>query len=175
MTMLRTNQHIGRAGRLAFLLTATLACTACGGGGGEPAQDHAAHDHDHDEHGHHHVAPHGGTLVVLGDEFAHIELLLDPKTGKLQMYSLGAHAEQGVPLDHGQLTLSITTPATSFDLLLEGVASQLTGETRGHTSVFSGTSDKLIGVAEFEGKLPLLRIRGTDFKDVSFNFPEGNE
>ncbi len=33
-------------------------------------------------HGHEHAAPHGGTLIVLGDEFAHLELVLDPGTGE---------------------------------------------------------------------------------------------
>ena len=38
--------------------------------------------HETDAH-HEHTAPHGGTLVVFGDEFAHIELVLDQTTGKL--------------------------------------------------------------------------------------------
>jgi len=38
---------------------------------------------DKEEGGHEHHAPHGGTLVVFGDEAAHVELVLDPKTGAL--------------------------------------------------------------------------------------------
>ena len=45
---------------------------------------------------HEHTAPHGGTLVVFGNEFAHIELVLDQTTGKLTAYVLDGEAEKSV-------------------------------------------------------------------------------
>ena len=74
--------------------------------------DHSGHDHhdhhheghsqdDHSGHGHHHVAPHGGTLVVFGNEFAHLELVLDLSVGKLDAYFLDGMAVMGVDPENG--------------------------------------------------------------------------
>ncbi|MBK7495896.1 MAG: hypothetical protein IPI28_11060 [Candidatus Omnitrophica bacterium] len=59
---------------------------------------HDDHDHDHDHnhasdshdhnHDHHHAAPHGGTMVALGDHMAHLELVLDSQNGTLTAYIL---------------------------------------------------------------------------------------
>src|SRR5688572_651912 len=68
----------------------------------------AADDHKHD-HKHEHKAPHDGTLVVFGDEFAHIELVLEAKEGKLTAYVLDGHAEKGVRVDQKDITLEITS------------------------------------------------------------------
>lgn len=68
----------------------TLGLPAC------KKEEPAAHDHDHDsdsdhdhdsdapapESSHHHVAPNGGTLVALGDHFAHLEIKVDHNEGK---------------------------------------------------------------------------------------------
>ena len=51
---------------------------------------HAGHNHSH---GHVHTAPHGGTLVELGNHAYNVELLRDPATGKLTAWILDAHAE----------------------------------------------------------------------------------
>ena len=48
------------------------------------------------EGGHEHVAPHGGALVELGEELAHLELVHDPTTGTLTAYVLDGEAEQAV-------------------------------------------------------------------------------
>jgi hypothetical protein len=42
---------------------------------------------------HEHTAPHGGSLVEFGEEFAHIELVLDSATGVLTAYVLDGEAE----------------------------------------------------------------------------------
>ena len=57
--------------------------------------------------GHHHDAPHGGTLVVFGEEFAHIELLLEKKTGKLTCYVLDGEAKNGVRISQEKIKLNI--------------------------------------------------------------------
>ena len=49
-------------------------------------------------HHHEHTAPHGGTLVALGEEFGHLELLLNKETGELTAYVLDGEAEKPVRL-----------------------------------------------------------------------------
>ena len=45
---------------------------------------------------HQHKAPHKGTLVEFGEEFAHLELVLDQATGKISAWVLDGEAEKAV-------------------------------------------------------------------------------
>lgn len=129
--------------------------------------------------GHEHAAPHGGTLVVLGDEFAHLEFVLDAPAGRLTVYALDGEAEGAVRLAQERLELLVETMTASgqspFVLHLEAIANPLTGEARGRTSQFAAVSDNLRGVTRFDATLRFVSIRGREFTNVAFNFPQGNE
>ncbi len=148
-------------------------------GSAEPANPQDASTEQPPEHEHH--APHGGTLVVLGEEFAHLELVLDSQAGRLTAYALDGEAEQ--PIRVAQPTLELIMHAADADsaapppatLSLNAVGSVLTGETAGDTSEFSGQSDLLKGTRHFAATLAKIQIKGQDFHDVPFQFPEGNE
>ncbi len=130
-----------------------------------------------DDHGHHdHAAPHGGTLVVFGDEVAHVEFVVDEENGEITAYVLDGEAERGVAVQQASLTVVIE-PASGpdFEVALSPVENVLTGETRGNTSQFSGRSPKLEGLHHFHGEIRTLEIKGQRFEDVAFRFPEGNE
>ena len=149
-------------------------------------------DHDHD-HGHHHHAekgPHGGALVAIGQDDAHLELVLDAETGTLTAYVLDGHAEKAVAIKQKNLQLAITLehdhheeghdgegekkdelPESAFQLMLAAVSP---GDD-GTASEFSGQSDELKGAHEFEAALPSITIGETQFKGVTFKYPEGNE
>jgi hypothetical protein len=122
--------------------------------------------------GHHHTAPHGGTLVALGDEFAHLEFVLDPTDGTLTAYVLDGEAENAVRLSGQPLDLSIGENRT---LTLEPVADELTGETVDDTATYRVTSEDLKGVEEFQGVLDSIDVKGQTFQSVSFEYPQGNE
>jgi hypothetical protein len=126
------------------------------------------------EHEHH--APHNGTLVVLGEEFAHVELVLDAQTGALSAYSLDGEAENAVPIVQNTIDLEITPKdMPAFDLKLAAVENPLTGETIGNTSEFRGQAEELRGLSKFAGVVLNIETRGQEFKNVAFDFPEGNE
>jgi len=125
---------------------------------------------------HEHHAPHGGTLVVLGEEFAHIELVLDGDSGKLRAYVLDGEAERGVAVAQRSLDLDIAPPrGTPFRVALAPVENVLTGEVVGSTSEFAGRSERLVGLERFAGTVRQLDAKGQSFQDVRFRFPEGNE
>src|SRR5258708_36748143 len=67
------------------------------------------HDHDH-EHHHHHAdkGPHGGALVAIGQDDAHLEIVLDGETGTLTAYVLDGAAEKAVAVKQQNLQLAIT-------------------------------------------------------------------
>jgi hypothetical protein len=122
---------------------------------------------------HEHSAPHGGTLIELGEEFAHLEIVLDAATGKLTAYALDGEAEKAVRLKQSDIEITIINPAAVIKL--SGVANSLTGETATETSEFAGQSDTLKGVSNFDGAICVVTIKGKQFKGVPFNFPKGNE
>lgn len=165
-----------------LLAAALVGCEDKAGKNARPADDHK-HDHGGGGgHGHVHTAPRGGTLIILGDEAAHIELLLDPATGKLDAYVLDDHADQAVRIAQPEIVLVITPAATTqpagepkpIRAALAPVASELSGERAGDTSHYSATVEALRGVARFTGVIDAVEARGSKFSNVAFRFPEGN-
>jgi hypothetical protein len=145
---------------------------------------HGDHDHAHDESnageklatsdhgGHVHVAPRGGRLVVLAEEFANLEVLYSSVEGRLDIYALDAHAEQPVRLSAKQLDLRVTpTAGAAFDLALLPVASSLTGETVGDSSHFQATDERLKAPVGGQAVLAEITSRGQTFRDVIFAYP----
>ena len=125
---------------------------------------------------HEHVAPHGGTLVALGDELAHLELVLDPETGAMTAYVLDGEASRGVAVQQPALEIEVQPEGGDrFSVALAPVSNVLTGETPGNTSQFAGRSDRLRGLRRFRGEVLRLEVKGQRFERVSFQFPEGNE
>jgi len=169
---------------------------------GKAAQtDQAKPGGDHD-HGHHHHAekgPHGGALVAIGQDDAHLEIVLDAEAGTLTAYVLDGHAEKPFPIKQKNLQLAITLEhdhdehahdehghdaddekkgddekrdeSEPFPLMLAAVSP---GED-GKAAEFSGQSDELKGAHEFEAALTSITIGDSQFKGVPFKFPEGNE
>lgn len=120
--------------------------------------------------GHAHAAPHGGTLIPLGDHIAHAELLLDPETGSVRLYVLSAHAENALRVEDRSLTIALESrdgnEVETGTLTLRAVANPLTGETVGDTSEFAGQLPQLVGARRFEGRLQSLHVRGIAFEDI---------
>jgi hypothetical protein len=127
------------------------------------------------EKSHTHQAPHGGTLLRLGNEYAHLELVLDSSQGQLTLYVLDGEAENAVRLGGPIKLLVETEKDQKTELVLSPVADELTGETVDDTSRFAGRSEVLVGVTEFVGKFESIPVKGRDFSNVEFAFPEGNE
>ncbi len=166
--------------KISFLIAVTLSLCACQSSSRESnapatpsptATASTANAKAADEH--EHSAPHGGTLVELGEEFAHLEIVLDASTGKLMAYALDGEAEKAVRLKQPEIEITVTNPATVVKL--GGVANSLTGETASDTSEFAGQADALKGATSFEGVIRAVTVKGQPFKGVAFNFPKGNE
>lgn len=128
----------------------------------------ADHDHDHGKEAHHHVhvAPHGGTLVEVGEHQFNLEFIHDPATGKLTAYVLDSHAENFVRLETQTLEINVTSPAPARMLILNATANTATGETVGNTSQFEGNVDWLKGVQSVTGAVARLDVRGTNFLKI---------
>jgi hypothetical protein len=116
---------------------------------------------------HSHRAPHGGTLVELGDHLYNVELVRDRTAGKLTAWIFDAHAENRVRIQSPTIDL-IAMPGGQFTRLpLEPVANPATGETIGDTSQFEAQADFLKTAGEFAG-IVSVEIKGTRFDKVPY-------
>ena len=171
-------------------LSLLLVLASCGDstGSNPPAQQNAAsddhdHDHDHDDedhshddssHEHVHVAPHGGTLIPIGDHFANFEVEFDANTGNFTLWVLDGHAENPVRLN--QLTIPVEfhpNPQTSVASQLEARGNKLTGESKGDTSEFGVMIPDLIGFESFDVTVRSVQIQGHRPPDRRFTYPSG--
>lgn len=124
---------------------------------------------------HEHHPPHGGTPVVLGEEAAHVELVLDAAGGRLQAYVLDGELENFIRIPDASLTIVATVDGAERMLTLMPVPNGATGETAGDTSLFETQADWLKTTPKFPAKLTAITVRGTAYRDVAFAFPEGND
>ena len=124
--------------------------------------------------GHEHESPHGGTLVAFGEEFAHLELVLDAAAGKLTAYALDGEAENAVRLAQTEIEIEVKKPM-AFIVKLNAVENALSGEKVGATSEFSGQAEQLKNLKTFDGAIKSINIKAKEFQNVEFDFPNGNE
>jgi hypothetical protein len=153
------------------LLQATLLASllgACGRPGPTSPESGTSSDHGH---GHTHAAPHGGTLVPLGNERYHLEVLLDSATARLQLYVLDGHAEQFVRIAQPSIEMTLRSGTERHAMTLLPVASRATGETAGDTAHFDAPAGWTLTNAPFDAMIAQLDIRGGLFTNVTFRFP----
>jgi len=124
---------------------------------------------------HQHIPPHHGTPVVLGNEEYHVELVLDPSSGKLEAYILDGELENFIRIQQASFEIIAKISGRDESLLLNGVPNKATGETVGDTSLFEAQADWLKTTPVFDASIKELNVRGSAYRNVSFNFPKGND
>ena len=150
---------------LTLLITLSLGCQE------EHAHDHD-HDHDHDHgHGHAHDAPNGGVLVDVENEFCHLEFLVDPLNGRLQMHAMRFHpSEEPVKffMEQVEATAKIGEEEKAFTFS----PTQLDGETPATeaTSLYTAQIDWLKDTPEFDVTLKELQIENRKLQNITFKF-----
>ncbi|WLD14380.1 hypothetical protein [Planctellipticum variicoloris] len=96
-------------------------------------------DHDHDDHGHGAAGPHGGSLVELGEEEYHAEVVVDEKTHSLVVYLLGKDAKTASPIAATEVTVGL-----GGDKSATLKAAPLEGEGEGKASKFELADEKVV-------------------------------
>lgn len=153
---------------LGSILALVVGLAGCGRSD-ESATQGAASNEDKDGH-HAHVAPHGGTLIEIGDHMFALELVHDAEEGRLTAYVLDAHAEKFVRIPAEGFEIVALVAGRRESLPMAAVANPVTGETIGDTSEFTGAAKWLKGKVAVDALIPALEIRGTAFKDIRFAF-----
>lgn len=128
--------------------------------------------HDHEKPaagGHAHRAPHGGTLVEVGEHAYNLEFVREPETGKLSAYVLDGHAENFIRIKAASFEVVANVGGEKRPLTFKAVANAATGETIGDTSQFDADGAWLKTTPAFDGVVVALDIRGTKFANVAFS------
>lgn len=147
--------------RVAVVLT-LVATLACGAEPTPPTPPSTSSD------SHAHEAPHGGTLVELGEHFAMLEFVLDADAGSLTAYVLDGGAEQAVRIPQPNILVTFDAPEAlaGQTLTLAAKANVLTGETVDDTSEFVVTHPALKGQTTFSARVTEVVVKGQVFKDL---------
>lgn len=115
-----------------------------------------------DVHDHPHEGPHHGTLVELGDEEYHAEVVHDATT--VTIYVLDSSAKQAVAIDAKELTISLLHDGSPEQFTL--AASPETSDAAGKSSRFTSSDAELVGHLDDEAAAPKLNvtIEGTSYR-----------
>ncbi|MSU44558.1 MAG: hypothetical protein EXS22_11090 [Pedosphaera sp.] len=131
------------------------------------------HHHDHSGHaGHTHAAPNGGTLVVLGDEACHLELVHDAASGQLTLYAHQFHPQRAyMKIPMAQIEVNATVTSESQVLVLKAVANETLGNSATNSSEFATATPWLKGRKGFAGTIARVEIGGQAFTNKTFTLP----
>lgn len=139
-------------------LLAVLVGISVLGCGSKGHDDHEGHDHDE---GHSAKAQHGGVVVEVGEEVAHVEVVHKAKEGRVVLYLTGKD---------GTTALDVADPPT-LSIRTQGVAKDLvtvpTRAREGEASEFS-VSDDALKDEPLEGRL-VLKLEGKSYRCVLKN------
>ncbi|NBW86722.1 MAG: hypothetical protein EBR23_07825 [Planctomycetia bacterium] len=132
----------------------TLACgivlAVAGGVDAAPAADRG-HAHAHPGEG-----PHRGTIIELGKEDYHAELVHDEKTDTVTIHVLDASATKAMPIPAKQLTLNVRAGGKPRQFLIKPVPQ--VGEPADSSSVFAVTDKELCRALDAPGATGRLNV-----------------
>jgi hypothetical protein len=125
-----------------------LTVAGCGGNSTEPASSGttetagppATVDAGH-EHAHASAGPHGGSLIELGNEEYHAELVHDEAAGTVTIYVLDAAAKAAVPIDAVEVTINLKHEGRGEQFKLTASADQ--SDPQGKSSRFMSSDSEL--------------------------------
>ena len=115
-----------------------------------------------DTHSHPSEGPHHGSLVELGNEEFHAELVHDDSS--VTIYILDAAAKKAVPIDAADLTINVMHEGKPEQFKL--LANPDTGDPSGKSSRFTLADEELAGHIDDEAAAPKLSvtINGTPYR-----------
>ena len=129
--------------------------------------DHDGHDHDghdHGDHGHAEEGPHHGSLIELGKEEYHAELVHDDDAGTVTVYLLDSSAKGAVPIEASEIKVNLSHDGSAEQFSL--AASPQPNDPSGKSSKFASTDKELaedLDLEDAEAKL-VVSIAGKQYR-----------
>jgi len=165
-----------------FSVAVCFALVGCGSSTEAPKnsshEDHDEHDdhdghEDGDEHGHPSEGPHHGSLIELGIEEYHAELVHDEASGSVTIYVLDSAAKNAVPIEATEVRVNLSHDGEAEQFTL--AASPDAGDPVGKSSRFVSTEEELAEDLDYEGteaKL-VITIGGKQYRGAIEHEHEG--
>lgn len=119
---------------------------------GPPATVETGHDHDHPTEG-----PHGGSLIELGSEEYHAELVHDDAAKTVTIYLLDSAAKISVPIDAAEIIINLKHDGKGEQFKV--AASADTKDPAGKSSRFVSTDAELAEDLDHEDAEPQLAVK----------------
>jgi len=117
----------------------------------QPKTQKGAHAHAHPSEG-----PHHGSLIELGREDYHAELVHDDATNTVTIYMLDGAAKDAVPIDAKQLTLNLLVGGKPQQFQL--TAQPQSNDPEGICSAFGCTSEPMCKALDAKGTTGRLNV-----------------
>jgi hypothetical protein len=117
----------------------------------QPKTQKGAHAHAHPSEG-----PHHGSLIELGREDYHAELVHDDATNTVTIYMLDGAAKDAVPIDAKQLTLNLLVGGKPQQFQL--TAQPQPTDQEGMCSAFSSASEPMCKALDAKGTTGRLNV-----------------
>ncbi|MBA2116140.1 hypothetical protein [Bremerella alba] len=139
----------------ANILLAALLAVGLIGCNGSPAPSEGSDEHEHsegdghdhgDEHAHPSEGPHHGSLIELGNEEYHAELVHNEESGTVTIYLLDGHAEKPVAIIAPEITINVTYDGQGSQFKLPAV-----GATGGKAAEFASSDPAFAESLDTEG------------------------
>lgn len=108
-----------------------------------------------EEHAHE-KGPHKGSLIELGEEEYHAELVHDEKAGSVTIYLLGSDAKTAVTTDAKDVAINAKVKGKGVQLKLKAAPQK--GDKAGTTSCFASKSKELVELLDDHDAKPVLRV-----------------
>ncbi len=107
-------------------------------------------DHEHEK------GPHGGSLVELGDEEYHAEIVHDEKEGQVTIYILGADAKTAVGIEAKEVAVNSKVKGAGVQIKLKSVPQKK--DKAGLSSRFASKDKELIELLDNPEASSVLRV-----------------
>jgi hypothetical protein len=148
-----------------------LSLSGCGSSTSEKTAStgNGGHEHAHPSEG-----PHGGSLIELGNEEYHAELVHDDAAGTVTIHILDSAAKASVPIDAGELTINVSHEGQAEQFKLSAASAE--GE--GKSSQFVSSSADLAQELDHEHAVAQLvvTINGKQYRGtIEHHHEHGDE
>lgn len=124
-----------------------------------------------------HSARNGGKLVSIGNEYAHVEFILDRDKGVLTAIILDDVAQKEIVTDQKFIVLDISKQQIepgqkvklTFDLILRPIIMKKSDNNEG-SSIYFVYDKRLIGVDEFDAVINNIIVDNKNYENIEFQF-----
>lgn len=120
-------------------------------GGPPKTVETSGHEHDHGD------PPHHGTLIELGDEEYHAELVHDEKAKTVTVYILDSAAKKAVPIEAAEIVINLKHDGKPEQFPLK--ADPDSGDPQGKSSRFVSKDAELAEDLDHKGANPQLAVQ----------------